>query len=165
MNITTRALHLAEEALKKTISGCEAMGWTTIEQEKALAAIREVLAQPVKTYEQGYLDGYDAGLIFANSRVEPVKQGPVAFALSHSLGLEFSSNYPMCESKERAEEFARQHMGQVVVTPLYVAPVRTKDLTDDEVMDLAMNEGAMEFDCEKISFARAVIAAFKEKNK
>ena len=55
--------------------------------------------------------------------------------------------------------------GIPIGTKLYAAPVRTKDLTDDELMDLARNEGAMLFDCEKIDFARAVIAADREKNK
>ena len=48
-------------------------------------------------------------------------------------------------------------------TPLYAAPVRTKDLTDDEIYPL-YPEGPM---CDKdmIDFARAVISKFKEKNK
>ena len=44
--------------------------------------------------------------------------------------------------------------------PLYAAPVRTKDLTDDEIGQIwACNEGVEYF------FARAVIAADREKNK
>jgi hypothetical protein len=47
---------------------------------------------------------------------------PVAWALSHSRGIEFSSRYPMQESRDAAEQLARQHMGAVTVTPLYTAP-------------------------------------------
>lgn len=52
--------------------------WTPLPDCDAFAASGKPIAETVKTYEQGYLDGYDAGLIFANSRVEPVKQEPVA---------------------------------------------------------------------------------------
>ena len=44
-------------------------------------------------------------------------------------------------------------------TPLYAAPVRTKDLTDDEIKEIwSFGNGA-------IYFARAVIAADREKNR
>ena len=46
--------------------------------------------------------------------------------------------------------------------PLYAAPVRTKDLTDDEIYPL-YNEPTS--DREAIEFARAVIAADREKNR
>lgn len=45
---------------------------------------------------------------------------------------------------------------------IYAAPLRTKDLTDYEIVRL-YDESSM-CDSEMISFARAVIAAFKEKN-
>ena len=45
-------------------------------------------------------------------------------------------------------------------TKLYAAPVRTKDLTDDEIFNLNECESSAD-----IAFARAVIAAYKEKNK
>ena len=50
-----------------------------------------------------------------------------------------------------------------IARKLYTHPVRTKDLTDDEIYPL-YPEGPM---CDKdmIDFARAVIAKFKEKNK
>lgn len=52
--------------------------------------------------------------------------------------------------------------GVPIGTKLYAAPVRTKDLTDDEIYPL-YNEPSC--DKEAIEFARAVIAAYKEKNK
>ena len=44
--------------------------------------------------------------------------------------------------------------------PLYAAPVRTKDLTDDEIEEI----GKSYFDEWSFGFARAVIAKFKEVN-
>ena len=93
----------------------------------------------------------------------PQNHEPVAWAISHSLGLEFGSKYPMQETKEAAEQMARQHMGAVVVTPLYAAPVRTKDLTDDEIFRIYYSDGKPSLD--RYAFARAVITAYKEKNK
>jgi len=46
----------------------------------------------------------------------------------------------------------------------YAAPVRTKDLTDDEIASLAKKINGIYYDCD-IEFARAVIAADREKNK
>ena len=45
--------------------------------------------------------------------------------------------------------------------PLYAAPVRTKDLTDEEIEEI----GKSYFDEWSFGFARAVIAADREKNK
>ena len=45
--------------------------------------------------------------------------------------------------------------------PLYTRPVRTKDLTDDEIDEI----GKSYFDEWSFGFARAVIAADREKNK
>lgn len=47
---------------------------------------------------------------------------PVAWVLSHSLGIEFSSKYPMQKSRDAAEQMARHHMGAMTVTPLYASP-------------------------------------------
>ncbi len=92
----------------------------------------------------------------------PQNHEPVAWAISHSLGLEFGSKYPMQETKEAAEQMARQHMGAVVVTPLYAAPVRTKDLTPHEITAL-IREGAAGGGWQ--GFAQRVIAADRELNR
>ncbi len=44
--------------------------------------------------------------------------------------------------------------------PLYAAPVRTKDLTDDELWEIWFKDITLDFD----ERCRAVIAKFKEKN-
>ncbi|KAI9549463.1 hypothetical protein GHT06_001863 [Daphnia sinensis] len=50
------------------------------------------------------------------------QQEPVAWALSHSRGIEFNSKYPMQSSRDEADRMARQHLGAVTVTPLYTSP-------------------------------------------
>ena len=50
-------------------------------------------------------------------------------------------------------------------TKLYAAPVRTKDLTDDEIEAIVNSVGAYEVGYWQHAFARAVIAADREKNK
>ena len=53
--------------------------------------------------------------------------------------------------------------------PLYAAPVRTKDLTDDEIATVYEQDehhhGEFNYRFDPVSFARAVIAADREKNK
>ena len=114
---TTAALKLAEEALNAMLThmGMDEDEWTkpTFDQSrKTLAAIRE-------------------------ARAEQEKQEPVAYALSHLMGLEFGSKYPMQETKEAAEQMARQHMGAVVVTPLYAAPVDAKAIRAEALEEAA----------------------------
>ena len=50
-------------------------------------------------------------------------------------------------------------------TKLYLAPVRTKDLTDDEINELWLTHGKGQMMYIHEKFARAVIAKFNEKNK
>ena len=50
--------------------------------------------------------------------------------------------------------------------PVYAAPVRTKDLTDDEIMKINVDTAGIVPTCDRqFHFARAVIAADREKNK
>lgn len=51
---------------------------------------------------------------------------PVAWVLSNSRGIVFSSKYPMQKWKEQAEQMASQHSGKVSVTPLYTSPPTSK---------------------------------------
>ena len=49
---------------------------------------------------------------------------------------------------------------------IYTAPVRTKDLTDDEIMKINVDTASIVPTCDRqFHFARAVIAADREKNK
>ena len=51
------------------------------------------------------------------------------------------------------------------VRPLYAAPVRTKDLTDDEIRAIWLKVIDPDGGDEVMALARAVIAADREKNK
>jgi len=72
ITLTTEQAQQIEEALKKTIAGCKAMGWTTVAQEQALAAIRAARAQeqeqePVAFHRASFLSGYEAAQSDANA--------------------------------------------------------------------------------------------------
>ena len=81
-----------------------------------------------------------------------------------------------CQTAEQAEQepVAWLADGQLFYTkdvasiepliPLYAAPVRTKDLTDDE-LDIFIGEKIMDMRMTYRDLCRAVIAAYKEKNK
>ena len=98
----------ALDALKYERTANNPLDW---HHDKTMQALRAALEQPQDEHE------------------------PVAWALSHSKGLEFSSAYPMQKSKQAAEQMARQHMGAVTVSPLYTHPQPAqKPLTDDQVL-------------------------------
>jgi len=60
IRLTTEQAQQIEEALKKTIAGCKAMGWTTVAQEQVLAAIRAARAQEQAEQEPEYKGWYCA---------------------------------------------------------------------------------------------------------
>jgi len=82
---------------------------------------------------------------------EPVKQEPVGVISESAIGL------------------VKLHSNGVSLpfdTPLYAAPVRTKDLTDDEAQKLWNDTSSIvPMWAHHLHFARAVIAADREKNK
>ena len=80
---------------------------------------------------------------------EQAEQEPVAWMYVNKDG--------ECEQIEYGEPF-----NDPSVTPLYTAPIRTKDLTDDEIDDVMWIGGLTQKNIRK--FARAVIAADREKN-
>ena len=83
---------------------------------------------------------------------EQAEQEPVAWAYIDSDG-------------SFMDALDRQH--GAYQTPLYAAPARTKDLTNDEIHDVFKSLGFSLADprTEDFSVARAVIAKFKEKNR
>ena len=196
MNKTTEALKLAEEALIKTISGCKAMGWTTIEQEKALAVIREELAEPDWKEEAMRLAGLNAKHVgeIKQLKSEPVCEHGVDDGACKECYMEAVAEPDMnlnCKSvqarlatvwgyvkaeqqkpmaiieKEAGFETEVYATGYADSLPdgvfkLYAAPVRTKDLTDTELMDCRSSDPA---GGSWLESARAVIAADREKNR
>ena len=82
-------------------------------------------------------------------RIETEAQYPVALAWSNLEGTKFVGN---------GDKWKHQDC----VVPLYAAPVRTKDLTDDEIVEIMKQPFNQREYMEQ--FARAVIAADREKN-
>lgn len=140
MNKTTEALKLAEEAAEFARNICLGMSWSTDLPDEALAAIREALADQFP----------DATKMIA----VPVAPTRAMLDAGHSdLTLEHGID-PMLKK-------AWSQM-------LDAAPVSAKrewvDLTDDEVNEI-VHEKVMDMRMTYKDLVRAVIAAFKEKNK
>ena len=91
---------------------------------------------------------------------EPVKQEPVAWCeLTKAGEIAYFDGKPIIMPGKIGNDCHP--------TPLYAAPARTKDLTDDEIHDVFKSLGFSLADprTEDFSVARAVIAKFKEKNR
>ena len=135
MNKTTEALKLAEEALYKAESVYEAVRTHPIaiqQVQKALAAIREALAEPVKQKQVAKVKcqycgdeispkGHDCG-----ESVQPVKQEPVAELF---LGGIADGEYGECEVDpyQMVIEALQERLvkdGNAVRLELYAAPVQ-----------------------------------------
>ena len=168
MNKTTEALKLAEEALLG--SGY----YDTFQQRKALAAIREALAQPVKQKPVAVISESAIGLVKLHSNgaclpfgtqlyADPVsapKQEPVAKIVLNRAG-------QIAMQKPDGDYFdISKHVGKT----LYAASVSAKrewvDITKAEQLYLlASHIDKLTGDVMGLSLIDAVIAAFKEKNK
>ena len=131
---------------ERALEVLEAMGYELeqAEQEPIGMILGGELVALVEEYQTGAWPIYAAP--------QPVNQKPVAWMLEGSNCVEF--------------EYRDYHDGYEW-TPLYAAPARTKDLTDDEIHDVFKSLGFSLADprTEDFSVARAVIAADREKNK
>ena len=83
---------------------------------------------------------------------EQADQEPVAYAPI----ITFLDQQHYSVSKQKKPEYCN---------PLYAAPVRTKNLTDDEIREIVKQVKFDGMTDKTFQFARAVIAAYKEKNK
>ena len=103
-------------------------------------------------FTENYKPNINNGIAPLYAAPQPVKQAeqePVAW---------MNDSTPMgvfARHKEGAENFG-------CTIPLYAAPVRTKDLTDDEISNIWDDSS---YGDSGIDFARAVIAADREKNR
>ena len=88
---------------------------------------------------------------------EQAEQEPVAFTNKEQLGYLKDPRYQTTPMAMWATPF-----NESVNIPLYAAPVRTKDLTDDEIY---IAVGSAGFGASLIAGCRAVIAADREKNR
>ena len=105
-----------------------------------------------------------AALVAAHEREKQAEQSQLAdaslepVAWAHPSGGYLSARY--------MKEFATGLEKETHIIPLYAAPVRTKDLTDDEIMKINVDTASIVPTCDRqFHFARAVIAADREKNK
>ena len=173
MNKTTEVLKLAEEASEYLLEVCQDSGYVHgIElADKALAAIREALAEPVKQepvalrnaikhwafdcawgdLTERQIDDLELLVIgtLNAAPVQPVKQEPVMWAYVDA-------------NDSFIDALNRQH--GAYQTPLYAAPVERQwvDLTCEEVTAL-IRDGAADGGWQ--GFATRLQDAFKEKNK
>ena len=99
---------------------------------------------------------HNAATALRKALAEQTKQEPVAWMFVNDDG--------ECEEIGYGKDYLKGSEMIADFQPLYAAPVRTKDLTDDEIWEIEekLNRHLREF---PIKLARADIAAYKEKNK
>ena len=104
--------------------------------------------------------------------IEPTGRGPVCSVCCkpHDKDNPVGYFYPPANALDSWEQAAA--CDDPDAEPLYAAPVRTKDLTNDEILAVARGIGIVFDESDKEQqindiqvFARAVIAADREKNK
>jgi len=130
--------------------------------EETDAALREALAQPQCNPHPDAPHGFDRNASHSANRYvcecegwepEQAEQEPVGYV--------YMKDFLNVSTKDVA---FTKHVE--VGTDLYAAPVRTKDLTDDEIMDLVRDECVdMRWPSTPLFIARAVIAADRRKNR
>ena len=139
---------------------------------EAIAALREALAEPDtdtmlwdsveprKKAEQAE-PMTDTELINTNCRyttplmAEQAEQEPVAWMFVNDDG--------ECEEIGYGKDYLKGSEMMADFQPLFSAPVHTKDLTDDEIHKLVKQVRFDGMTDKTFQFARAVIAAYKEK--
>ena len=97
-----------------------------------------------------YFDDGDTINIPVDTFINVVKQNPIGHIDAGDLR-------ELCNGNERQYSLFTEDKGRMVA--IYAAPIRTKDLTDDEIVDIWNRN------CGMIDRCRAVIAADREKNK
>ena len=142
------AMQQALKALEEAYAAQFETTWFEIKPEH-FTAPREALAEP---------DIEEMTLTQIAARHKQAEQEPVAWALTSENGEVLD-----CISHTyKVTQPCTVDYGE----PLYAAPVRTKDLTDDEIMKINVDTAGIVPTCDRqFHFARAVIAADREKNK
>ena len=126
------------------------VGWDRVKPEA-------IASDPL--YQQGFVDGVEEG---RNQGAEQEEQEPVAYLHQWIEYRPFGATVvgePMQNVTPDSTPFDESD----TVTPLYVAPIHTKDLTDEELLKIW--QAQVPASNRVYEFARAVIAAYKEKNK
>lgn len=117
-----------------------------------------------KMFCQGFERGFHKGLKYA-APVQQVEQEPVAWRVRGYNQFKTGNPAPW-RYVGGADKPAVNKPDCCDFEPLYTRPVRTKDLTDDEIMKINVDTASIVPTCDRqFHFARAVIAADRRKNK
>lgn len=124
-------------------------------EQEPVAIIEKEAGFETEVYITGYADSLPDGVfkLYA-APVQQAEQEPVAWMYDDGTSHKFIEPVLSVKRKDFPDGWRE--------VPLYAAPVRTKDLTDDEIYTLYSEPCS---DREMLEFARAVIAADREKNK
>ena len=149
------AMQMALEALEVSTDWDVGARGKQLQSMKAITALREALAE-----QADQIDLIETNKALAKEIIEMKKQAeqvPMAWVAEDICDGQFING-----RKRRIWWECIEGAG----TPLYAAPVRTKDLTDDEAQKLWNDTSSIvPMWAHHLHFARAVIAADREKNK
>ena len=157
------------------------------EQDSAPQPMQDQVVTDEERMTHAYRRGFIHGQVDMRDRdeSEPVKQEPVAWKCACGANLYIDSNGAPASKAEQAEpepvaKVVLNRTNQITMQKpngdcfdvskhvgdfFYAAPVRTKDLTDDEAQKLWNDTSSIvPMWAHHLHFARAVIAKFKEKN-
>ena len=149
-----------EQAAQALLAHWDTPAWKYLKPTGDLMAdLREALAEPQVDWQEeamrlGGLNAKHVGEL-RKLKAEQAEQEPV-----YAFRRKGQDSFCTCD-KERYEELVDKP-NLFEVTTFYAAPVRTKDLTDDEIY---IAVGSAGFGASFIAGYRAVIAADREKNK
>lgn len=170
MNITTRALHLADAAVALAKVSTTRADDIKLYDE-ALTVIREAKGEQFtnqcgETCERATLCiGCSKQLTEADRKYQPEKQEPVGYTAQSVI--DWLSSDERTDVAEAEIRLKKKPSGRSNV-PLYATPVKREwvDLTDDELLAalISVDSSTARLPIGFKLFARAVIAAFKAKN-
>ena len=155
MNKLEQAARQALEALELGSDRGATVAHKVYAETKAITALREALAEP---------DIEEMTLTQIAARHEEAEQEPVAYMFKVKRTLPSSTPLDVFAA---IEYHPLPHEDIISKEPLYTHPVRTKDLTDDELLNelKLLDASTARLPIGFKLFAHAVIAKFKEKNK
>lgn len=153
----TQYEHAIAAAEREKLTG-ELINEAQLEVQRAVLAEREACAKLCYGCNKDLEEANAKYVEQAEQRSDSERMEPVAW------GCKTTEDLLIFQNEKQANLFASKW--ELKVTPLYAAPVRTKDLTDEEIEWLVVDtlETWNSKDTMK-DFARAVIAKYKEKNK
>lgn len=163
MNTQQRAaMQMALEALEVSTDWDVGARGKQLQSMKAITALREALSEQAEQEPVAWIEGYPKDFYAEEWFIARTIYGDrvVLKALPENYSYDFTTADGTYMKKENVKRWM-QFPDSEFLPPTVAAPVRTKDLTDEEIEDAVgwtMTEQSI-LDC------RAVIAADREKNK